>query len=740
MDGTRDEFLEQLRSTFRVEAQDHLSSITAGLLALERTADPDAARPIVEAMFRAAHSLKGASRAVDFSDVESLCGSLEDTFARWRTTREFPGREILDTVHRTVDTICAALTPRSPSPQPTAVTQLAQIPAFGARRRDDGPAGAAAADRPPGSHETVRIPVAKLDARVVQAEEMLAAKQIAAKLAGDLRELTTEFGGWKKAWSSVEPHARALRQTIERARDGEQADALLRLLDFLESNADHVKALEGRVTALAACAARDRQAVGTLVDALLEDSKELLLLPFAGLVAPFPKLVRDLCRDQGKDADLVIRGEDVDIDKRILEEMKAPLIHLLRNCVDHGIETPEERRRAGKPARGTIMLSASRVNGHKVEIVVSDDGSGIDPVKVRAAAVAQGTLSADAAAALDDAQATRLAFEPELSTRPVVTSLSGRGLGLAIVREHAERLGGSVTVESEHGRGTRFAVVVPSVLATFRGVLVEAARQVFVIPTLHVERVVHVNAGDIATVEGLETVSIAGRTVSLVRLADLLELPATQESDGFRPDLLAVVLSSGSQRVAAVVEAVLNEQEVLVKQLRKPLVRVRNVAGATVLASGQAAPILNVSDLLRSAKKPGAAIRRPPPEPQSEAETKSILLVEDSITSRMLLKGILESAGYSVVTALDGLDALALLRTQRFDLVVSDVEMPRLNGFDFTARLRADPRFAEIPVVLVTALATQEDRERGIDVGADAYIVKSSFDQSNLLEAVRRLV
>ncbi|MGH2437446.1 MAG: response regulator, partial [bacterium] len=313
--------------------------------------------------------------------------------------------------------------------------------------------------------------------------------------------------------------------------------------------------------------------------------------------------------------------------------------------------------------------------------------------------------------------------------------------GLAIVRENAEKLGGTVSVESQPRRGTQFSIVLPSMLATFRGVLVEVAQQLFVVPTFHVERVMRVTTDDIRTVEGRDTISFGGQAVALVRLADVLELADVKPQAQRDKDTVVIVLGTGDQRVAFAVDAALDEQEVLVKPLRKPLSRVRNVAGATVLGSGEIAPILNVSDLLKSARKTAlvsvraAAGARPTP-----AEAKSVLVVEDSITSRMLIKGILESAGYKVKTAVDGLEALTLLRTERVDLVVSDVEMPRLNGFDLTAKLRADRRLAELPVVLVTALERREDRERGIDVGANAYIVKSSFDQSNLLDAVRRLV
>ncbi|MDB6036963.1 MAG: CheA signal transduction histidine kinase, partial [Verrucomicrobiales bacterium] len=295
-------------------------------------------------------------------------------------------------------------------------------------------------------------------------------------------------------------------------------------------------------------------------------------------------------------------------------------------------------------------------------------------------------------------------------------------------------------VESSPHAGTAIRITLPVAMETFRGILIEAAERLFVVPTAQVERVTRFKAEQVRTVEGRETLELNGRAVALVRLSEVLKLPASQASKAETTATSVIILGGGDQRVAFAVDAVLDEQEVMVKRFGKPLSRVQNIAGATVLGSGKVAPVLNVADLLKSARKAGGATRLASSAKPAKAEAKSVLIVEDSITSRMLLKGILESAGYQVKTAVDGIEAFTTLRSERFHLVVSDVEMPRLNGFDLTAKIRADRKLAELPVVLVTALETREDRERGIDVGANAYLVKRSFDQSDLLEAVRRLV
>jgi len=437
----------------------------------------------------------------------------------------------------------------------------------------------------------------------------------------------------------------------------------------------------------------------------------------------------------------VIEGGEVEVDRRILEEMKDPLIHLIRNCIDHGIEKPEEREQQNKPRRGTIKIEVSQLEGSKVQILISDDGRGIDRAKIQASASKLGLTTQPQPDNLSDPEALALIFQSGDSSSALITDLSGRGLGLAIVREKAEKLRGTVTVQSELGGGTGFRVVLPLTIASFRGIPVRVDEALFVIPSTAVERVAHVEKNKIKTVENKETIALDGKTVALVRLADALELHGTNGAEHTNDRMFVVVISQNGERIAFVVDEVINEQEVLVKTLGCQLSRVRNVAGATVLANGKLVPILNVTDLMQSAVRASAATARVAAAvlATEKPTRKSVLVVEDSITSRALLKGILEGAGYSVNTAVDGVDGLTQLRSGGFDVVVSDVEMPRMNGFDLATKIRADKKLSELPIVLVTALHSREDRERGMDVGANAYIVKNSFDQSNLLDVVERL-
>jgi two-component system chemotaxis sensor kinase CheA len=752
-----EEFIARLRATFKVEADEHLQAISTTLLELEKTlANPSPTA--VEKVFREVHSLKGAARAVDLSRVEAICQAMESVFALWKKELSAPSADSLDTLHKAVDEIRSLLdsqdSPSSSSLDDELIGRLSRLqfaPSSPAPRsaprphipaRKISPPPEPIEEEKPHTIQTVRIPIEKLDQRLLQAEDMLTLKTIAGARVTELREMSSRFDRWHREWAKISVEVRSLRQTLEHSDAAGNADsATAVMVNFLDWNADYLRTLDHQIRSLAAQADQDRHAVSKRVDDLLVDSKKLLVLPFATVAEMFPKLIRDLCRDQKKEAQLVIRGQEVEIDKRILEEVKDALIHILRNCVDHGIETPDQRTRLGKPAQATITISVSPVNGDKCEILVSDDGAGIDVERVKKSAVEHGIITAADAAILSNSEALKLIFHSEVSTRSAVTAISGRGLGMAIVRAKAEKLAGQLSIQSQPNAGTTLRLLLPLTLATFRGVLVSVAGRIFVIPTVNLQRVLRLKPQEIRSVENRQVITLQGRPVSLARLESVLELPPSPVPQAESASVTIAVCSQADQRIGFIVDEVLREEEVLVKPLRKPLVRVRNIAGATVLATGKTALVLNVPDLLQSARKHGhTPLLAPANRPSPAKPKKRVMVVEDSITSRMLLKGILEGAGFDVATAVDGIDALTTLREGGFDLVVSDVEMPRMNGLDLASRIRADRRLEDLPVILVTALETRQERERGMDAGASAYLAKSSFEQTNLLETIQRLL
>jgi two-component system chemotaxis sensor kinase CheA len=582
------------------------------------------------------------------------------------------------------------------------------------------------------SSETVRIAAAKLDKLMLQAEELLSVKFSARQNSLDLKDIKDMIILWKKEVGKIRPDIKSLSRVSE--RKDKRKFSTYRIIEFLEWNNKYMNSFESKISDLLKLSLLNSRSVTFLVDNLLEEMKKTLMLPFSSITASFPKMVRDISRARDKEVELFIEGSEIEIDRRILEEMKTPLIHLLRNSIDHGIENPSEREKKNKNRTGTIKISLSQIDTGKVSIIISDDGSGIDIERIKSAAIKKGIISD---VSLKEDEILSLIFQADISASPIITDISGRGLGMTIVRESVEKMGGHITAESNSDKGTIFKIILPITIATFRGTLVLVSGREFIIPAMNMQMVLRIKKDDIKTIENRETVMIDKKTVPLVYLSDILELPGS--SDENKEFITLLILYRGDRTVAFIADEIVTEQEVLVKSLGKQLSRVRNISGATISVTGKVIPILNISDLIKSAVKiiPSQRIKE---REERKEENKSILVADDSVTSRILVKNILEASGYDVKTAVDGMDAYRVLREEDFHLVVSDVEMPRMNGFELTEKIRSDKKLSEMPVILLTALSSREDRERGIDVGASAYIVKSTFDQTGLLNVVKKLI
>ncbi len=769
------EFLRELLDTFRQEAAEHLEKIVSGLLELEKDPVPARRQEVVEEVYRSVHSMKGAARAVNAAAVEGICQAFEGVLAAMKRGEFTPTPSHFDLFQQTADLFAGLLN------EPQSVTEeererLARClcrltdtdkdappaaPPESQERRE--PAGALPHAALPGHQQeqaeetaeplpevpedhaagtggaardgaavfsTVRIATSRLDTLFRQAEEMLVIKLNAGQRLASQRAQFADCVAWERAWRKLAPEFKGLRATMGEDPGG----PMTRFLDFLEWNRSFMEGFKKEATTFSLQLEEDHRAFTRMVDEHLDETKRALMLPFAALTPLLPKMVRDLGREQGKEIELTMSGTEIGLDRRVLEALKDPLLHLLRNSIDHGIEGPEARLRAGKAPAGRLAIEVRQTESNRIEVAVRDDGRGVDRRGVIAAAVKAGRLANDVTSSQD---ILPLLLASGVTTSRLVTDISGRGLGLAIVKENIEKVGGEITLESTAGAGTCFRLMLPAVLSSFKGVFIRSADQLFAIPSQYVRQVLRLAAAEVRTVEGRETIALGDDVVSLVRLAAILH---PEEEPAPAADRLAIVdLQAGRTRMAFVVDQILHQGEGLTKGLGKPLVRVRNVAGVTVLGSGELAPILNVSDLLLSARHQANTMAA---VPAAEAATtgRAILVAEDSATSRTLLKNVLQSAGYRVTTAVDGQGAWDELKTGHYDAVVSDIEMPRLDGIELTTRIRAAKNLAELPVVLVTTLDSREDRERGVAAGANAYLAKSSFDQTNLLEVLRRLV
>jgi len=747
-----DLFLQQLLETFRVEAQDHLGALTTLLVALENERLPEERKRLLESTFRRMHTLKGAAHAVNLTGAAAVCQDLEELLSTLKRDEAPLQQAVFDRLHGGVELISELILHRRPASEPPAERlnpaaaakaapggepPLAPLPGDAKRPGPAAgeapqPAEPAPTGREPAGHadETVRVSTRLLGALLLQAEELISTKLAASALVEQVGAAVAELA----ARESQRVRAQEFAREALRAGSGER---LPRLASLLEESLKGELLAQSRLKELKRGTERHLWGLRCLTDPLLEDVKKLHLLPFSTLAPPFVKLVRDLARELDKEAELTLEGGEIELDRRILAELKEPLLHMLRNVMDHGVEKPAQRSAAGKGPRGEIRIAVRLLDANLAEVTVSDDGRGIDLEQVRQAALKLEVASAEALKELSEQELLQLVFESGLSTSQVITSLSGRGVGLPIVRETLERLGGHVTLHSVRGEGTWFRLYLPLSFSMMSGLLVEAGGRPCMLPAAHVEQTARVPLAEIGSVENRETVLLDGELFSLARLSRLLELSQREEEgDGFQP---VVLLAAAERRLAFAVDRVLGVQEILVKPLGPQLSRVKNVAGATVLGDGRVVPILNVSDLFRSAVQGAAAGVGGAAAARSRSRRVSVLVAEDSITSRTLLKNILESSGFQVRTAVDGVDAFSRLKSEGCDVVVSDVEMPRMDGFELTAAIRADGRFGELPVVLVTGLESRADRERGIEVGANAYLVKSSFDQSGLIEIIKKL-
>lgn len=755
----------ELLPTFRAELSDHCQVLTNTLLSLE--AEPELAEQqrLLGEAFRSMHNLKGAARAVALSAVETLAHELEDMLgAAMRGQLELTP-PLFDLLYAAIDTLAnspgaaedwgsleagiEALLPRLAgarlepphSAQPSALPRLAEAeePASSepaalalepAAALSAGNAGSRTG-RTIGTveSETVRLPVARLDALLEQLGELVIPRLAVIEALAELATLRGTVESWQQEWRKVRP----LLRHVERAGGLAGSRPLVRFLERNEARLDSIGATLG---ALDAHMADPTAQFAQLTDRLQHEMKRLRLVPLGSLATGLERAVRDLARSLGKEAKLVLVGADIQIDRRVLEALKDPLLHLLRNAVDHGIEPPDIRQQVGKPSIGRVVVTAAQ-RGGTVIIEVEDDGAGLDVGAIRRQANERGLGSETELAAMSDHEIVSYLFLSGFSTRDKVSAVSGRGLGLEIVAQRVEQLGGGLAVESTPGQGLRFVLTLPVTLATTLAVLVEVAGALYALPTVAVERALR--AHRLGSVGGRPMLEYEGVAVPVASLGELLNGQVSHlPIDEGAPQTLMLV-GAGAQRVAFAIERLVGEQEIVVKPLGYPLVRVRHVAGATILGSGRVVLILNVAELVHTAAQAGAVVPAPQPTAPQQRQLR-VLVVDDSLTTRTLERFILEAAGYAVDVAVDGAEALGRLEEQAYDALVSDVHMPNLDGVALTARLRADARFRELPIILVTSLESPEDRERGLQAGADAYLVKSSFDQDYLLRTVRELL
>lgn len=705
---------QELFAIFRAEVEEEIEDLCDKL---ERSPE----RWRIDRLFQISHNVKGAARIVGVESIRSAAHALEDLFAAVRDGRALDepgvtlariGAEHLSSSFQAME----SKTEHDVSSYRPAVdgwlgTDDAESHENGAPASPEAAPDPQPGDTPMESthpetptteardsrEDTIRVATDKVDALMGLASEFVSLVfrterhgTLTRRLAGQLLKIQQSRPELK-----TDPE---VREALRASR------ALLReLVDHANDSLAISEELQGSV-------------------------RSLRMVRFDGLKPLLNRSIREASQTTGRNASLSIIGGDTEVDRAILEQLRDPLIHLVRNAVGHGIEDPDARIAAGKPETGRLELVA-RTSGPWVEVLVRDDGCGVDVEQVRSRAIEKKIVTPDELNASGPDEVLDLLFEAGLSTVDEVTELSGRGVGLDVVRSRMVRLGGRSTLTSTPGAGTEVTLRVPLTRLTTNGILVRVGRQTYALPTGEVERTLSVGSDDVSLADGAEVIRISDRLVRIVPLAEIIGASADEAAQ--KP---AVVITDGMRRRALLVDEVLGQREYIVQPLAWNLEGAPLVSGTTVVDGGSVVPVLNSHVLMGSVSKSGGW------RTTQEIRQFRLLVVDDSATSRTLERNILKTAGYDVLTAVDGEEALKILKSEDIDLVVSDVEMPLLDGFELTSRIRGNAAFEKTPVILVTSLGSEEDKAKGAEAGADAYIVKGAFDQDELLKTVGRLL
>ncbi|QEF98617.1 Gliding motility regulatory protein [Stieleria maiorica] len=796
---------QALLPVFLEELEDRCASLTRDTIAIENVTDDQQRETLLANLFRSAHSLKGAAGVVKLGPIQALCHRLEDELESIRggtcpfTTQTATAMlEAVDVIRDTgnqlrdgvpldleemesrtskIDALLSGASssdassgssaadsaqmrpsakppgdPPKDAPPPEVKTKSDPV-----STRESAPSAAEHAGgrkpQPKGGRETpvanrvnsdpgasIRVPAQKLDALLSHSGELLVARgrlAFRAKDAAAVRDLASELRG---TWRENEQAMRDLGQRVSDERDVANPR---RIAAVIEQTASRLTALTSRLDALASAMESDNRMLQQTCGLLDDEVYNVRMLPFSDACGGLQRAVRDIATGGNKKIELKIVGAEVEVDRSVLEGLKDPLLHLVRNSADHGVEVPSRRKELGKPERATITVSAE-LRGGLVQVRVEDDGGGLDLQRICDIARKRDIEIPD-----DPREQARLIFAPGFSTAKLITDISGRGVGLDVVQSQVESLHGSVDVTFTPGRGTRFTLNVPLTLTTIRSMMVVVADQTYAIPTSAIQRLVRFGRDDLKSSAGRDSLLLGEAPMVVASLAQTLRLPSKGLLSGKSAKGMAIVLNVGDQSVAVVVDEVLAEQEVLVKNLGSRVRRLRHFSGCTLLPTGKIALVINAAGVVRTAlglKVDNEPATRSAPKSTGRAAAgpdtagRMLLLAEDSVTTRVLLRNILESAGYEVTTAADGQQAWELIQERSFDILVTDIDMPRMNGFDLTAALRSREASADLPVVLVTARGSDADKQRGVQVGANAYIEKGNFEQRNLLETVAQLI
>ncbi len=779
-----------LLELFKLEAESHCAALSDGLLALEKAPGE---RSVIEPLMRAAHSIKGAARIVGLDLIVGLAHAMEECFLAAQHGREVLNSARIDQLLEAVDVLgelralseadlpawsqaqserisamaarfkepaasapaapvpppqpSATPTPAAPTPSASATAALAAAPSSTAAAVQPAEPAAVAAPATAAaptiasahSASSVRVAAAVLDRVLFLAGE----SSVEATRLESLRVLMARLKERERvldnAVQSLREHLRTAPETGHAPGSGSPRARIDESFGELSAAAAGVQAgLADQSTRFEEAFRRLEELSGTLYTEVLRSR----MRPFSEGITGFPRMVRDIARQLGKNVELRILGESVEVDRETLQKLESPLTHMIRNSLDHGIEEPAERIAAGKPPTATITLSARHQSG-ALMIEVRDDGRGIDPEAVRRKIIDRRMVDAATVGQLSHAELMEFLFLPGFSTKPAVTELSGRGVGLDVVQSTVREVSGAVTLESELGRGVRFLIRLPVTRSVIRAALVKIGGEMYAVPLARLDRIAQVPAGEVSPVQGRLQFTLEAGSVGLVHAADLLggeQPPAGADADA----VTALIIGSGEERCGLIVDEICGEEDLVVRPLDARLGAVPHIASAAIRSDGLPVLVVDVDDLLRSLKQSlqgGRLLGVVSAQARAgRKERPRVLVVDDSITVREVERQLLIRRGYDVDVAVDGREGFSALHAGRYDLLITDVDMPRMTGIELIRAVRREPKYAELPIIIVSYKDREEDRLLGMEAGASAYLTKSSFQDDSLIRMVEDLI
>ena len=744
---------------FRIEVETHVATLNEGLLAVERG---ESSEEMLESLMRAAHSIKGAARVIGLDPAVNLAHAMEDCFVAAQEGKLVVDEDKVDVLLKGIDLLGQLSTIADDEMEPwlheNAVLIDQLVAAFGAILRGETPnLPEKPVKKTPAPTEPIKTekiaaqvltPQAPKEEKPVKKEVEDRVLRVTAEsinrlmgLAGESLVESRWLAPFGDSLLQLKKQLNELNGVIDYFRDAvgghtqESAEHYLMQLqhktnECREDLADRISDLEGFIRQHA-----------SLSDRLYHEVINSRMRPFADGITAFPRTVRDLARELGKSAKLEIVGKSTPVDRDILEKLEAPLNHLIRNAVDHGLEMPDDRMAAGKPRQGRIKLEARHRAG-MLSITVSDDGKGVDVDRLRKKVIERNFVSEEMAKNLTEAELLEFLFLPGFSTASKVTQVSGRGVGMDVVQAMIQEVGGTLRCDTKLGKGFKVNMQLPLTLSVIRALVAEISSEPYAFPLARVDRVLTIAYDDIELVEDRQYFSFEGENIGLVPAHQVLELKPTTRQNGEFP---VIVISDRANAYGIAVDRVCGERELVVQDIDHHVGKIPDISSGAFLEDGEPILIVDVEDVVKSIDSILHGGRRLTKiglqeETEEASRTKRVLVVDDSITVREVECRLLRNRGYEVDTAVDGMDGWNAARLASYDLIVTDVDMPRMNGIEFVKALKADPDLKDIPVVIVSYKDREEDRLAGLDAGADFYLTKSSLHDETLITVVGDLI